>query len=329
MTSSAAEIQSRLLERFAPGGHLEPLAADASVRDFFRVHLPEGDTRVFLVDAAGGPKALDRMVAAHDALDAAEVRCAQILDRDDALCALLMEDLGDTLLADALPSLPAGEAERLYEESGAMAGRLASRATEPVVDGHPLARPQLALERLRIELAFFAVHDIASRRGHYDIPLLDRFSELLDRVAAQSAADERVLAHRDFHARNLLVLPTGELACVDYQDALLAPRHYDLASLVRDPYVEPAQELEDAARRGFERDSGWSIDEERFAWVALQRDLKAIGTYAFQSVRRGKRMFADWIAPAERLALRALEPLPADVRDEARDLFARVSFHST
>ena len=76
----------------------------------------------------------------------------------------------------------------------------------------------------------------------------DRFTELkidsrlpaaLTRLADRAAeAPHRVLCHRDFHSRNLMVTEDGSLAMVDIQDARWGPDSYDLASLLRDAYVD-------------------------------------------------------------------------------------------
>jgi aminoglycoside/choline kinase family phosphotransferase len=46
-----------------------------------------------------------------------------------------------------------------------------------------------------------------------------------------------VLVHRDFHARNLMVLADDSLATIDFQDAVWGPVTYDPVSLLRDCYL--------------------------------------------------------------------------------------------
>jgi hypothetical protein len=316
-------VRDRLLARFAPGGQIEAIEPDASTRSFFRLRRTDGATRVVVVDEAGGTPALARMEAARDALAEAGVRVPRIERRDEPLRALLMEDLGGNLLADALSGLDQEAQRALYREAGAMAGRITARATPLVGEEHLLARPQLDRERLRMELGFFLVHDIAGRRGIHDRSLLGALGDFLDWIADEVASGEPCLAHRDFHARNLLLQEDGHLAVVDFQDALLAPALYDLASLVRDPYVEPGGALEEAAREGFAAEAG-DFDSRRLAWTALQRDLKALGTYAYQVRIRGRALFEPAIPRAESLVGRALRELPREVSHEATPLFRQI-----
>ena len=59
-------------------------------------------------------------------------------------------------------------------------------------------------------------------------------------MLADELADEpRVLCHRDYHSRNLMI-HERRLYIIDYQDARMGPDTYDLASLLRDSYVDLA-----------------------------------------------------------------------------------------
>jgi len=324
----AATIERLLRRRFGPARRVERLAADASVRQFWRIERTAGGTAVACVDARGGTVALDRMQAACTLLRSIGVPVAEILDRDDRIPALLLEDLGDWLLADALRAQTDAERRTLYAEAGRIAGRIARLGTPEIKVEHPLAWPMLARERLRMELAFFTVHDVAGRRGVRDDGLLRALAGLSDGIVGHVTSRPLALAHRDFHARNLLVRPGPALGVVDYQDALLAPVYYDLASLVRDPYVVPDAALAGEAARAYAAGAGDAAPEEDplFAWVALQRDLKAIGTYAFQALRLGRERFTQYIPAAERLALRAAREIGGDAGRDAEALLLRIGF---
>src|SRR5688500_3345411 len=64
-------------------------------------------------------------------------------------------------------------------------------------------------------------------------------------IAEELASEPRVLCHRDYHSRNLM-LWGGSLNIIDFQDARLGPDTYDLASLLRDSYVDlPEPEVDD------------------------------------------------------------------------------------
>ena len=327
-TPPPPETIAALVDRFAPGGAARRLAPDASTRTFVRLVDAKGSRGVAVLDPRAGRAGRQRMKAAAAVLAEAGVRVPRLLDEDDELGALLFEDLGDTLLADALPRLGAPERARIYGEAGALAARIAVTGTRLAGEAGTLSQPVLDRERLRTELALFAVQDVAGRRGIADPGLMRELGAILDRVAEKAAALPRELAHRDFHARNLLLLEDGSLGVLDFQDCLPAPRFYDLASLTRDPYVEPQQSLERAALDGWRSAGGTPShgEDPAFCVVALQRDLKALGTYAHQIRIMGRTAFAEAIPRAERLAMRALAGLPASDRAAFEDVLRRIGF---
>lgn len=329
MTLSAAERRARLQERFGPWRAIEPLAPDASTRAFFRLRREDGTTAVLMVDEKGGHAAIERMARVQGLFADAELPVPAILDRDDELHALLFEDLGSRLLADELPNLSESQRGAIYEQAAAIAARIAGEVGRRVDGAGPLAARPLARERLRIELAMFATHDVGGRRGVTDRALLTDLGALLDRIADEAAAAPAEFAHRDLHARNLVLRDDGTLGLLDFQDALFAPRHYDLASLLFDPYVETDEELRARAADRYRRERGFALDpldDPRFVWVALQRLLKAIGTYAFQVRRAGRARFAAFIEPAERRVLALCPQLPGTLAELSAALFRRLGF---
>ena len=118
-------------------------------------------------------------------------------------------------------------------------------------------------------------------------------------IVRELASEPRVLCHRDYHSRNLM-LHDGELYIIDFQDARLGPDTYDLVSLLRDSYVDlPEQTVDEliayflalkgrraAAEREFRR---------RFDVMALQRNLKALGTFGYQTTARRNPVYIQYI----------------------------------
>jgi aminoglycoside/choline kinase family phosphotransferase len=139
----------------------------------------------------------------------------------------------------------------------------------------------------------------------------------LDEVARELAGIARVLAHRDFHAANLM-LADGELKIIDHQDARLGAASYDLVSLLLDRVtILPTPEWLAEKRRFFlserEKLGLEKIAENDFAYEfrlqTIQRCLKAIGTFSYQSAVREKIYFIPFIKPMFEIVLRAAENL--------------------
>ena len=129
-------------------------------------------------------------------------------------------------------------------------------------------------------------------------------AELL-RVAEELAAEPRVFCHRDYHSRNLM-LHDGQLYIIDFQDARMGPDTYDLVSLLRDSYMDFSEREVDeliafflalrgvgAEHRGAAMEAG--MFRRRFDLMALQRNLKALGTFGFQTTTRGNPVYIQYI----------------------------------
>jgi aminoglycoside/choline kinase family phosphotransferase len=113
------------------------------------------------------------------------------------------------------------------------------------------------------------------------------------------AAEPRVVCHRDYHSRNLMVRD-GRLVVIDFQDARMGPDTYDLVSLLRDSYVELPEADVDALTTVFLERTGQSCDAaafgRRFDLMALQRNLKALGTFGYQASARGNQTYLPYVS---------------------------------
>jgi aminoglycoside/choline kinase family phosphotransferase len=118
-------------------------------------------------------------------------------------------------------------------------------------------------------------------------------------MVAELAAEPRVLCHRDYHSRNLM-LRDDQLFIIDFQDARMGPDTYDLVSLLRDSYVDLRDEQVDELVAYFLAVRGTGPDEavefrRRFDLMALQRNLKALGTFGFQTSLRGNPVYIQFM----------------------------------
>jgi hypothetical protein len=125
-------------------------------------------------------------------------------------------------------------------------------------------------------------------------------AQLADRLIEQACQQPRVLVHRDYHSRNLLLLPDDSLATIDFQDAVVGPLCYDLVSLLKDCYIcWPAQQVRQWALGYRERllalGRPAGADEQQFLrwfdWIGLQRHLKVLGNFSRLALRDGKNNY--------------------------------------
>jgi aminoglycoside/choline kinase family phosphotransferase len=107
-----------------------------------------------------------------------------------------------------------------------------------------------------------------------------------------------VLCHRDYHSCNLM-LHDGSLYIIDFQDARMGPDTYDLVSLLRDSYVDlTAQQVDELVAFFLALKGGAGADGDfrrRFDLMAVQRNLKALGTFGYMTTARNNTVYIQYI----------------------------------
>jgi aminoglycoside/choline kinase family phosphotransferase len=288
---------------------LTPLAGDASTRAYFRA---ARGSETFIVALYPEPLPAGRLpfLDVQALLAGWGLAVPAVLECDRARGVMLLSDLGDLSLQELMRSADDAERERVYAralEQAALLQRAAVRWPEREAECFRLA---FDVSKLRFELDFFVTHFLCGLRA---ARLHDAEREVLSRgvdlLCAEIASWPRVLCHRDFHARNLL-LHGGDLAWIDFQDARQGPATYDLCSLLRDAYVTlPEDFIAEQAER-FRRAALPEVDAatfaRRFDWTCLQRNLKALGTFGYMAGVRGKDVYLQYVAPTLRHVARTL-----------------------
>jgi aminoglycoside/choline kinase family phosphotransferase len=303
--ADAAALRSRIqayldrtgLSRAKP--RVVPLTGDASDRHYYRLLAAAGPPRVLALSA--GPFDFARLPFANVArlLDRMPVPVPSILDHHDDLGLLALEDLGDVTLQAHLGATPGAGHEALYLEAIGIIATIQSRGVE--LESPEYLPYGIAFDEARLtwELEFFVKHFIEAYRG---AAVTTGIREALGRewrwIVEELAAEPRVLCHRDYHSRNLM-WHNGRLFVIDFQDARMGPDTYDLVSLLRDSYVDlPDDQVnrligEFRSLRGLgETDAEF---ERRFDLMALQRNLKALGTFGYQTTTRGNPVYLQYI----------------------------------
>jgi N-acetylmuramate 1-kinase len=274
-----------------------PLSGDASTRRYYRVI--EGDEHSVIslnpepFDPDQLPFIVIRKLMAGWGLPVPEIRAV-----DGGRGILLQEDLGDLSLQEALKEAGPARREELYRQALdqlVVLQREAARAPQRAI----CFQIAFDFEKLSWEMHFFWKHFLEGYRK-CDLSVEDRamIADGYHRLCAEIASWPRVLTHRDFHSRNLMSCRDA-LYWIDFQDARMGPPHYDLASLLRDSYVdldeefvaERAEEFRQRAVPGEPRD----IFQRRFELMSIQRNLKALGTFGYQGTVKQSRVYLPYI----------------------------------
>jgi aminoglycoside/choline kinase family phosphotransferase len=299
-----------------------PLTGDASDRRYFRIIGSDGHSMVLALHV--GPIDFGSLPFANVAelLRRLSLPVPAVLGHSDPLGILALEDLGDVTLQAHLGAATAAEHSALYHQAVAFIELLQRRAAETPRDGYLPYGIAFDVEKLTWELEFFLKHFVEGYRGvTLTASRREALREEWSAIATELAAEPRVLCHRDYHSRNLM-LHSGKLFIIDFQDARMGPDTYDLVSLLRDSYVDLEEEVVDeliahflTLKRsspnivhGFE--GGATEFRRRFDVMALQRNLKALGTFGYQTIARQNSVYIQYMPRTLRYARTNLARYP-------------------
>jgi len=287
--SGLAERQPRIV----------PLTGDASDRKYFRVHLADGESLVLALHA--GPIDFASLPFANVAelLQKIPLPVPAVVGHSDPLGVLALQDLGDVTLQAHLGAAAPAEHAALYRQAVAFIDLMQRRGAELASNRYLPYSMAFDVEKLTWELNFFAKHFLGAYRG---ARLTGAEQSALDAewaaVVGELAGEPRVLCHRDYHSRNLM-WREGDLYIIDFQDARMGPDTYDLVSLLRDSYVDITErQLDDLLAYFMALRGQTEVADEfrrRFDLMALQRNLKALGTFGYQTTSRRNPVYIQYM----------------------------------
>ena len=300
------------------GADVEPLAGDASFRRYFRVR--NGPRSAMLMDAPPPHEDTGPFLDVGQWLAAHGHRAPAIHAEDRARGLVLLEDFGADRMRDWLDENPQSE-EATY-----------ARAIDALVRLHKSPPGPFApydMEVYQREAGLFTEWycpalgldvDEAGYKAAWDAVL----SPMLPRQ------QPGVTVLRDYHAENIMLLPGGAQGLIDFQDALVGHRAYDLVSLLQDARREVSRELEQSMLQRYTSQVQVGPDfAADYACLGAQRNAKIVGIFTRLWKRDNKPGYLAliprvWAAMERDLSHPALAPVaawfdlnvPVSVREE-------------
>ena len=281
-------------------GTVRLASADASFRRYFRVDRAAGGS-VVVMDAPPDKENCQPFVDVAAWLASTGVRVPDVLAWDQPQGFMLLSDLGDqTLLTELSPERSAAALPWFRD---ALSSLLRWQAAAP-----PAGLPAYDEALLRRELQLFPDWYLAQHKGltlDAGQTQTQTLAQAFDVIVQRNLAAPQVFVHRDFMPRNLMLPraddPDRRLGVLDFQDAVVGPITYDIASLMRDAFLSWEEDMvldvtirywEQARKAGLMDFDGWSEDFGAFyravEWMGLQRHLKVAGIFARLTLRDGK-----------------------------------------
>jgi hypothetical protein len=269
---------------------LEPASADASFRRYFRAWAADGATRV-VMDAPPDKEDIGPFLKVAALLAACQVHVPQVYAADSARGLVLLEDLGSELYLTQLRR--GADPDALYKDALQALLRIQLHGREAARQLPPYDRAALEREMALMPEWFCARH-LQLTLDDTDRGVLTESFEFLTREALSQPV---VFVHRDYHSRNLMLLPSGNPGIIDFQDALAGPVGYDLVSLLTDCYIEWPRARVESWVRGYRAQLNGAAglagasEQEFLRWfdlIGLQRHIKVLGIFARLWYRDGK-----------------------------------------
>lgn len=266
---------------------LRAASSDASFRRYFRVDTPDGGTAI-VMDAPPPQEDVRPFIQVAELFGQSGVTVPQVLAADPEHGFLLLSDLGTTTY---LHQLDSDSAHKLYLDAIDALVRLQSHSQPDILPEYD--RALLQRELMLFPDWYLSRHLGATLTATQETELHKVFEVLL----ANNMAQPQVFVHRDYHSRNLMVLPDGNPGILDFQDAVYGPITYDLVSLLRDAYIAWDEEMvldwairywEKAKRAGLPVNPDIDGFYRDFEFMGLQRHLKVLGIFARLNYRDGK-----------------------------------------
>jgi aminoglycoside/choline kinase family phosphotransferase len=330
----------------AAAHEIRPLAGDASSRRYFRVELAgaPSPTAVLMVQTGSGLSiSSDELSSAGPTpnempflnvqryLRDRGVAVPEVYAADSPHSVALLEDVGDTTLWDA--AVAAREPAALYRAAiDALVALQRAAAERPDPDCIAF-RQRFDAALFLWEFDHFLEYGLSGRSVSADdrAVLRHRFGEIAEELAAGPLA----LTHRDYHSWNLFVCEE-RIRIIDFQDALLAPVPYDLATLLNDratpTLVDPALERalvgHFCAKRRELLGDRLRVDAfmAHYFLFVLQKSFKIVGRFHYLEEVKGKRGYVAMLPHTYATLRRCFDNLPAlaDVRGVLARAFAEL-----
>ncbi|MBL8186952.1 MAG: phosphotransferase, partial [Acidobacteria bacterium] len=301
----------------------QPLTPDASARKYYRIATAKQPNETLIVSLYPSP------FNPHDnsfldltkLFEQANLPVPKIVDVAGTEGIILQEDLGDVSLAqwmsDAETRGDGAGAENMLQRSIELIARIQSATVLAYTMNSVASRLAFDEDKLSWELNYFFDHFFGSYRQHeFGNEEAEAIKRDLQSIAADLSARPRALTHRDYHAMNLMVDAGGELRIIDHQDARMGPATYDLVPLLVERRLQPVDEAWVAEHQDLflslrDKMGLPKIEADDFRYefdlMTIQRQLKAIGTFSYQTAVVGRGVvYEKYIVPAAATVLRAM-----------------------
>lgn len=281
------------------------IAGDAGGRHYTRL-ARDGRSAILLDARRDGP--IDAYLSIGGWLAGIGLHSPRIIATDPAERLALIEDMGDGVVSRHAWSMD--EEREIYRTATDVILRMQEAAAPP---GLPRMDEEMLLQIVELFLGI-ELPDLppAARRD---------FQAIWRDILPLAHLGEPAFLHRDYHSPNLVWMPErsslDRLGVLDFQDAFIGPRAYDLVSLIDDPRRDVGPDAAMAARLRyleFRPDLASDMLDQALAVLGAQRALRIRAVFR-RLERAGKPTYAALLPRVNRyLGRRLAHPVMRELR---------------
>ncbi|MFH1830049.1 MAG: phosphotransferase [Pseudomonadota bacterium] len=317
-------IMNEAMDNASPVKHITKLHGDASYRTYYRVTLEDKSTLIVMQMPKGKASVSEEITnfnGTHEELpfinvanylSKAGLPVPKILHYSKEHHLLILEDLGDHLMAKEVKDADDEKRLHWYKKAIDLLVQLQRNTKDGNADSCIAFARSFDSRLLNWEFDHFLEYGIEARNCiSMDKEDKSIFEEATQEISSKIEAMPYGFTHRDFQSRNLLI-NDGEFTMIDFQDALLGPRVYDLVSLTRDSYVRLSDDMVDELIEYYATKVGRTDRDIRgeFDLVTVQRKLKDAGRFVYIDRIKGNPNFLPYIPTSLTYVQSALARLP-------------------
>jgi aminoglycoside/choline kinase family phosphotransferase len=286
--------------------NIEKLTGDASTRKYYRIWTSTTSYVACLDNPTTDPSDEPTFLKLQRVLHNEKVRVPLIYDKDLATGYILEEDLGDvTFLKDIAQITTKAEEFDFYKKSIDLMASIHNVDTSKYKD-ESFTKLAFDTEKLFAEMEFTKKYFLKMYLGlDVTTPAVDALYKRLYDMCFMLSNEPRVLVHRDYHSRNLMI-KNGEQIVIDFQDARMGTPFYDLVSLLEDCYYQLDNSNKENLIKYYYNEYFKKIDPSKslkqfmyvYDMMAIQRVFKAIGSFAYIYADRKDLRYVKYIGYA-------------------------------
>jgi len=284
---------------------LNDASADASFRRYYRVKTT--DKSLILMDAPPDKESISDYLKIGVEMVNQGINAPKVFYKNQKLGFILMEDFGDKTF--------------LKEYSSNSLKNLYIKAIDNIINMQLLLKinnlEKYSQEKLYDEICLFNEWYLGKyKKINLNSKEIAELEIIFKKVISDNINQNQYFVHRDYHSRNLMVLGNNDLGILDFQDAVLGPVTYDLVSLLKDAYIELAEEdvidlvinfWEKAVQNNLLQKGDFSDFFMQYELMGVQRHLKVLGIFSRLSIRDHKNNYLEDIPLVEKYLLKVSE----------------------